>query len=290
MKCFSIEGENNMNNTNILLTQKTSLKLLKIFANICQKYNLRYYIGGGTMLGAVRHKGFIPWDDDVDIDMPREDYKKFLNIYKKELKEHPECDVYSFYTNNSIFPVARLVDKSIKVKKTEGIISDYITPIWLDIVPVDGLPDNVILRKLHLLKLSIIKEFYHMSVIKYGGVTTNENKREKRPWYKKLAVWAGINFPLEKIFKYNTWIRIYDKELSKYSFYESKLVGTLMSQHGKKSIFPAEWYGKGTKYQFEDIEVIGVDNYDAWLTQLYGDYMKIPDEKNRVNHNIEIID
>ena len=278
-----------MDDTSILLSQKTSLKLLKIFINICEKYNLRYYIGGGTMLGAIRHKGFIPWDDDVDIDMPREDYKRFLNIYKKELKEYPECDIDSYYTNNSISLVARLVDKRVKVKQRKGILSDYISPIWIDIVPVDGLPDNGLLRKIHLLKLKIIKEIYHMSVIKYGGVQANEDKKGSRPWYKKAVVWIGSNFPVEKIFKYNTWIRICEKELSKYSFYESKLVGTLMSKHGKKSIFPVEWYGNGTKYQFEDIEVIGVDNYDAWLTQLYGDYMKLPDEKDRVNHGIEIV-
>ena len=64
----------------IKTAQKVSLGLLKAFAEICDRYNLRYYIGGGTMLGAIRHKGFIPWDDDADIDMPREDYDRFLEI------------------------------------------------------------------------------------------------------------------------------------------------------------------------------------------------------------------
>ena len=279
-----------MSSNELNAAQKASLELLKIFIKMCEKNNLRYYIGGGTMLGAVRHNGFIPWDDDIDIDMPREDYKKFLEIYKEELKEYPQCDVYSFHTNNYASLISKLVNKTVKVKTTDGIIKDCITSIWLDIVPVDGLPNNAILRKIHLLKLSVFKEFYHMSVIKYGGVAANANKKGTRPWYKKLAVWIGIYFPMEKIFKYNTWIKVCEKELSKYSFYTSKLSGTLMSKHGKKSIFPTEWYGKGTKYQFEDIEVIGVDNYDAWLTQLYEDYMEIPKKADRVSHDIEIID
>lgn len=278
-----------MENECVLIAQRTSLKLLKIFIKICEKHNLKYFVGGGTMLGAIRHQGFIPWDDDADIDMPREDYKKFLEIFPDDLKEYPECSVSSIHTDNSPSLVARLVDNSIKIKRKEGLISDYITPLWIDIVPVDGLPDNTCVRKVHLIRLAFIKEFYHMSVLKYGGVRSNADKHGDRPWYKRVAVWIGAKLPVEKIIKYDFWIDKYEKVLSKYSFYHSKMVGTLISQHGKKSIFPAEWYGEGTKYQFEDIEVIGVDNYDAWLTQLYGDYMKLPDEKDRVNHGIEIV-
>lgn len=283
-----------MNEEAMQIVHKTSLRLLKIFIEICEKNNLRYYVGGGTMLGAVRHKGFIPWDDDVDIDMPRKDYQEFLKICAEELKDHPECAVSSIHTDNAPFLYARLVDKSVKAKTNEGIISDAIVPLWIDISPVDGMPDNAILREIHWLRLCALKDIFCMSVIKYGRTATNEDKKkrkEKREWYKKIAFWLGEKLPMEKILKYESWARRFEKATEKYSFYESKMAGTLFTYHRKKSIFPVEWYGKGTKYQFEDIEVVGVDNYDAWLTQLYGDYMKVPDEADRVDHALyEIVD
>lgn len=281
-----------MNEEAMQIVHKTTLRLLKIFIEICDKNNLRYYVGGGTMLGAVRHKGFIPWDDDVDIDMPREDYQKFLKISADELKDHPECAVSSIHTDNAPLLGARLVDNSVNVKMNKGIISDAIEPLWIDICPVDGVPDNAILREIHRIKLRVLNDIFHMSIIKYGNTYTNKEKKkrgEKREWYKKIAFWLGTKLPMEKILKYEFWEKKAEKTAAKYSFYKSKKAGTLFSAHGKKSIFPVEWYGKGTKYQFEDIEVIGADNYDAWLTQLYGDYMTLPDEKHRVSHNFEII-
>lgn len=274
----------------IKITQKVSLGLLKAFAEICDRYNLRYYIGGGTMLGAVRHKGFIPWDDDADIDMPRKDYDRFLAIADEALKDYPGYEIENFHRNNLISMSIRLVDNSKRIIYGKGTVLERITGIWLDIVPVDGIPDGPLSRKIHLLRLSVLKECYHFSVLKYGGITPNNMKVEKRPLIKRIGVFLGTHLPVEKIFDYNVWIPKYEKALKKYSFYNCKMAGTLITVHGKKSIFPVEWYGKGTKYPFEDIEVIGVDNYDAWLTQLYGDYMTLPDEKHRVSHNFEIID
>lgn len=276
----------------IKTAQKVSLGLLKAFAEICDRYNLRYYIGGGTMLGAIRHKGFIPWDDDADIDMPREDYDRFLEIADEALKDYPYYEVENFHRNNSITTTIWLVDKRLRIIESKGTPSEHISRLRLDIVPVDGMPNDPVLREIHWLKLRALNDCYKLSVLRYGGVTPNSQKtgKGKRPLIKRIGVFLGTYLPIEKIFDYNVWIPKFEKELKKYSFYDCKMAGTLVSYHGKKSIFPVEWYGKGTKYQFEDIEVIGVDNYDAWLTQLYGDYMTLPDEKHRVSHHFEIID
>lgn len=271
------------------IAQKTSLELLKAFVNICGKYNLRYYIGGGTMLGAIRHKGFIPWDDDADIDMPRKDYQKFLKLADNILKQYPDYEIINYYRHNGVINYIRFGDKKVKLKYKNGI-TPYCSSLWIDIVPIDGVPDNAFLRKLHIYRLKFLKGMYYLSILKDGEVTDNANVKVKRKWYKKLIVFLGKKFPVEKIVKCDTWIKKYDKALTKYSFDDCKMAGTLMSYHKEKSIFPVEWYGKGTKYQFEDIEVIGVDNYDSWLTQLYGDYMKLPDEKERTGHNFELID
>ncbi len=274
----------------IKIAQQTSLELLKVFVEICNKYNLRYYIGGGTMLGAIRHKGFIPWDDDVDIDMPREDYEKLIEISDEALKDYPNYEIKNYHKNNVISIITSLVDNSKKIIYARGTIAERAYYLWIDIAPVDGIPDNPFLRKIHLLKLSVLKICYNFSIFKYGGILPNSMKTGKRSFIKKIGVFLATHLPVEKVFKYKVWIPKFEKELKKYSFYDCKMAGTLASHHGRKSIFPTEWYGKGTKYQFEDIEVIGVDNYDAWLTQLYGDYMKLPDEAHQVSHYFELID
>ncbi len=271
------------------LAQKTSLELLKAFIKICEKYNLRYYIGGGTMLGAIRHKGFIPWDDDVDIDMPRKDYQKFLELADDILKQYPDYEIINYYRHNGVINYIRFGNKRLKLKYKVGI-TPYDSLLWMDIVPIDGVPNNAFLRKLHIYRLKLLKGMYYLSILKNGEVADNTKVKNKRKWYKKLIVFIGKNFPVEKFVKCDTWIKKYDKALIKYSFEDCKMAGTLMSYHKEKSIFPVKWYGKGTKYQFEDIEVIGVDNYDEWLTQLYGDYMKLPDEKDRTGHDFELID
>lgn len=278
-----------MDNYKIQECQKYSLELLKAFVDICNKYDLKYYMGGGTMLGAIRHKGFIPWDDDVDIDMPRKDFQKFLEISDKAMENYPYYKVFNFYKDNDFS-----INISFADTRKKRLLSDRLVPrydyVSIDVVPVDGIPDNIILRKINNFKLNMFRCMYKLSILKMGGVISNYKKKEKREWYKKFLVYIGTKFPIDKLINYKFWARKYDKALMKYSYSSCKLIGTLQSYHGKKSIFPAEWYGKGTKYQFEGMEVIGVDNYDAWLTQLYGDYMKLPDEANRIGHDLEIID
>ncbi len=267
--------------------QKISLELLKVFIKICEKNNLKYYIGGGTMLGAVRHKGFIPWDDDIDIDMPRKDFQKFLKIADEELRNYPNYDVLNYYRGNTYELSFKLVDKRIKYRMLDKM-KDSQTYVGIDVAPIDGVPNNFIVKNIFLFKLNILRMCYRYSVFN-TGVITNERKKTKREWYKCFLVFLGTKLPVEKIFKRDVWAPKYDKAMKTFNLENCEMAGTLSSQHGKKSIFPVEWYGNGTKYQFEDIEVIGVDNYDAWLTQLYGDYMKLPPEDKRIGHDVQIV-
>ena len=268
--------------------QKVSLELLKTFADICNKYGIRYYVTGGTLLGAIRHKGFIPWDDDVDIDMPRKDFQHFLKISDEVVKEYPFYDVISLYRGNDFTIDVKFVDRRTKILVTDKYIPKK-TYLGMDIVPIDGLPENFLVRTFHLFRLNIIKGFYKLSILKMGGVVTNKGKKGYRAWYKKLLVNIGTNLPVEKVLNHRYWAKKFTDNLMKYSFDDCKIVGTMQCEVRKRNIFPKEWYGKGTKYQFENIDVIGMDNYDAWLRHFYGDYMKIPSEVSRVEHDFKII-
>lgn len=271
----------------IKIKQKISLELLKAFVSICEKYDIRYYLGGGSMLGAVRHHGFIPWDDDIDIDIPRKDYLKFLSISKEALKEYPYYILDPCAEEKSASFGTRFGDIRAKCSITDRMTDCY-TYIAIDVIPVDGVPDNKLAMKMFLAKVNFYKMCYRYSTFS-TGVIRNDSKNGKRVWYKRFLVYLGTKFPVEKIFKKEICESRLERVISKYSFYECKMAGTLLSDHGVKSIFPVGWYGKGTKYMFENIEVIGVDNYDAWLTQLYGDYMNPPPVEQQIDHAFNIV-
>ena len=144
-------------NEKVRLVQKKEVELLKIFSDICEKNNLTYYALGGTLLGAIRHGGFIPWDDDMDLGMPREDYDKFIKIADKELPEHI---LLKTHTDN-------LGNTSIRDNATVVTFGTTDCNPFLDIFPLDGFPDKGFSKWKHekhilfyrmLSKLSVVHE------------------------------------------------------------------------------------------------------------------------------------
>ena len=125
--------------------QKIDLELLKQFLKICDKHNLKYYIIGGTLLGAIRHKNFIPWDDDIDVAMPRKDFDIFLKVANNELKDNYKLSTY-FNNKEHRYYLPKLVDlnTTIMEKRYEKINKE--THVFIDIFPIDGTPNNIILR------------------------------------------------------------------------------------------------------------------------------------------------
>ena len=124
--------------------KQIELDILVNIAKFCDEYGLRYYLAGGTLLGAIRHKGFIPWDDDIDIIMPREDYIKFFKTYKSD------C---GFYKADSILNNADYWLQTGKVFDLRTIVINnnekYQFNIWIDVFPTDGVPKNIFLRYVH---------------------------------------------------------------------------------------------------------------------------------------------
>lgn len=152
---------NEKDNSMLRQLQMYELNLLKTFAGICEKHHLKYYMIGGTMLGAIRHQGFIPWDDDVDIGMPREDYKKFMEIVETEI---PSYMVFLNYKKDKEYLryFSRLVDRRVEIyndSNTDTLVENA----WIDIFPLDGTPDNKLRRWLFFTRLSAVRTMYHFS-------------------------------------------------------------------------------------------------------------------------------
>lgn len=263
--------------TDIEHLHQVDLEIVKQVISIFEKYNLNYYMLGGTMLGAIRHNGFIPWDDDIDLGMPRKDYESFLEICEKELPEYLQMVNYK-NTPNYQYYITRIQDTRVKVVEERiGNDSKY-TFASIDIFPIDGTPNNFLLRKLYYFRV-----LSHRALMSLHYKDSIDRKR-KRNLLEASFLWIMEKIPFEK------WVDPYkekqkiDKLLSKQNIETSKMIGNIMGAYRTREIVPKEWYGQGTKYRFEDIDLVGLDKFDDYLTYTYGDYMQLPPEDSRKTH------
>lgn len=263
--------------SNIKLLQQVDLEIVKAVASLCDRHNLTYYMIGGTMLGAIRHKGFIPWDDDIDLGMPRKDYEKLLMIAPKELPEHLKVVNYR-NTPHYQYYITRILDTHTKVIEERIGNSSRYTHVSIDILPIDGTPNNRFLRKFYFLRV-----LFHRALMSLCYKDSIDRKRN-RSTVEKIFLWIMERLPIEKLTTpYKQKCKI-DKLLRKQDIQTSNFIGNIMGAYRTREIVPAEYYGTGKMYSFEDIELRGVDMYDEYLTYTYGDYMKWPPEEKRKTH------
>jgi len=257
--------------------QKVELKILCDFAEFCEKHDIKYSIYAGTALGAVRHGGFIPWDDDIDVYMTRNEYERFLKIYRENELEgyflqgtddpnYEYINFSKFRKNGTKFGGKR----DLKIYEHNGI--------YLDIFPLDKVPTDKKLRKKFLFKAKL------RMVYTRGYPFTKGSKLLKLiskilliPSRKTQLKWRN---KLEKdiIFKY--------KDLEKDYEYMS-----LASSENFNMFFPADTVETFTDILFEGKTFKITAEYDRFLTKMYGDYMKLPPEEQRVcKHESEVYD
>lgn len=274
---------NEEDNSELRKLQLVELDLMRLFSEICEKYHLRYYLVGGTMLGAIRHQGFIPWDDDMDVGMPRPDYEKFLKIVDKELPEgYGSLNYKKNKKYNRYF--SRIVNKKVKItnaSNTKTIVEDA----WLDIFPFDGMPESKLRQNLHFWYMTVIRFFYHASCF---DELVNLN-RPGRPWYLQLAIkfvsWTHIGSGMNTK---RLMLRV-EKQLKKYDYDKSKYMISFFGAYMKREIVDKKMLGDGAKYKFEDLMLNGPVKYDEFLTHFYGDYMTPPKDADKDKHNIKKI-
>ncbi|MBR1663273.1 MAG: LicD family protein [Ruminococcus sp.] len=254
--------------------QQTELNVLKEVIKICNKHDLKYYAIGGTCIGAVRHNGFIPWDDDIDIAMPRKDYERFRNKYYKELpKKYKLLDCDNSKSNTFVF--SKVHDSTTTMIDKYAVGSpDRFTGAFVDIMPVDGLPDNYreatkLAGKIQLLlQLNILR------------------RQKMRSIDGHYIILKKILKPFVNLFSnYNTFSNLIYKKMSKYKYGSSKYV--LFTWRPNKSrplhrrVFKYSFFKDTIEWPFEDIMIRIPAKYDDYLKQDFGDYMKLPDENNR---------
>jgi lipopolysaccharide cholinephosphotransferase len=262
---------------NIRTLQLIELDILKEIVAICDANNLEYYMIGGTFLGAIRHKGFIPWDDDIDISMPRGGYEKFLKIAENKLPKHIKIE--NFITNpNYQYYITRV--QNINTKVIEKRISNVQkwTHASVDIFPIDGTPNNKYSRKWYYFR--VLTHRMLMSLCYKDSI----DRERKRSFKERLFLKIMENLPIEKFFNANKEKQKIDRLLKKQSVDNSNHIGTIMGAYRTREIVPKVYFGNGNFYDFEGLKFRGPSMYNEYLTHMYGDYMKIPSIEYQKNH------
>lgn len=254
--------------------QLIDVDILNSVVNILDKHHLKYYLIGGTLLGAVRHQGFIPWDDDMDIAMPRKDYEAFLEEYQTELPTH--LSVENFKNNPKYkYYISRVLDHAYRVRELrDRNVQEAETHISIDIFPIDGAPDNKVNRKVYYFKIMAYRAL--ISLIQKNNIDSERD----RNIFERITIAIGTHIPLDKVLSANKLQYKIDRILKKQSS-QSQIAGTIMGAYRTKEMVPRRFFGKGTKVRFEGKEYSAPEKFDDYLIHMYGDYMKLPSKKEQ---------
>ena len=256
------------------------LCILRDFIWVCNKYNLEYTLGGGSVLGSVRHKGFIPWDDDLDINMPRSDYERFKKVFSKEL-----ADEYDLRVPNSPYGSSTLFMKLLKKDTIYGQQFSYgdgePANVWIDIFPFDNVPENKITRTIKGFLCNIMAyAFVSRFIYEHRNQSTDEYySTVKNGYVYKLRLLMAQCLPVH----YTKLYDFFDRFVR-----NSNKTSTLTCATGRKhylgECIDSRCFSEAEDGIFEGIHVKLPYQYKTYLSRLYGEYMNIPPAEKREHH------
>ena len=257
--------------------QKTELELLKEFIRVCYKLEIRYYLVCGSALGAVKYKGFIPWDDDIDVALCRPDYERFIREATSML---PDYLFLQNYHTEPEFPhiYSKLRNSNTTFIETNSANLRINHGVYIDIFQLDGYPERNYTRKFMEYKKRLL------TILCYSNLSHDKaSNRMKRLYF--LVDLVGLNR------KTRFFVSKSDHYLSQWPVSKSQIWCNHGNWQGKTEYADRDQYGKGTDAVFEGIKVRIPENYDAYLTQKYGNWRTdLPESEKQGHHYYEVCD
>lgn len=255
--------------------KKIQLSLLSAVHKVCQEQHLRYSLGGGTLLGAVRHKGYIPWDDDIDIMMPRPDYDAFIAYC---LSHDVGFKIRNWETDKTY------VDLSAKVYDPDTLIIDEVVKkegdiigVSIDIFPVDGLADTYKKAK------KVFNSTRFKRELLVAAQWDHFFKSKTHPWY-----YEPIRFAMYVLSRCTNKSKVFAKVVKRHTsvnFESVAYAAAVGGSYRNREILPREVFTELTTLPFEELEFCAIKAYDTYLSSIYGNYMQLPPEEKRVSHH-----
>lgn len=256
--------------------QKTEFELLKLFVGICEKHKLKYYLVCGSALGAEKYGGFIPWDDDIDVALPRPDYEKFLSIAQGDLPEN--VFLQNIHTESAVpFAFSKLRDSNTSFFEKTVAAIPINHGVYIDVFPLDGYPKSKfkaflfeMKKKLLTIRINCVFDVSRIGIMRIVCSIERCFGMNKRTEKSVLA--------LDKLYK-------------KYSLADSEKWCNFSNWQGKLEYANCNQYGDGKKSCFEGLNVIIPDRIDEYLTQKYGDWRSdLPEEEKTGHHYYTVLD
>lgn len=256
--------------------KRGELEILLAFDKFAKEHGLEYSLCGGTLLGAVRHRGFIPWDDDIDICMPRYEFNRLVALAKQGVDLGP-YRMSGYEIDGYPMPFVKLFDTRVRVE--EGVMSkNFIEYLWIDVFPIDALPDDE-----QATKRAYNKSFFLRALIKTGNY---KFVGAGKHWYKRVA--RMVIYPFVKLFRLNDWAErnLINLATSFGEFDEADYVGGFVWGYGSRERLSRKVFVGTQDVEFEGHYFPAMSGFDEYLTSVYGDYMQLPPENERRSHGI----
>lgn len=267
-------SEYRLTSEELLQLQSIQKEMIVEVDRICRKCGIHYNMVGGTMLGAIRHQGYIPWDDDADIGFLRNEYEKFREACKTELNQEKYYMQDLRDTKGYRWGYGKLRRKNTEFIRLNQEFMPYEQGISIDLMPFDNVPDNPVLRKIHFFECFLFRKIFWSQV----GARTEKNRIIKIV-YKMLD-----KIPFELV------IKVYQSFIEKGRNRKTELVRILTFPTPKGIYgYNRKWYTKLKKYKFDELELPGAADYHGYLSVKYGDYMTFPPEDKRKIHPVSKI-
>lgn len=250
--------------------RSVQMNILSSFDVYCKQHNLRYSIAGGTLLGAVRHEGYIPWDDDIDVVMERKDYDRLIELVASEkISENIRFDCLE--NSDTIYPFGKLYNTSTYTVCPDSLLHKG---IWVDVFPLDCCNDNMfVVKSLRILRQIVLAKSYQKKV-NHGFA------KHLAKWAIKIATFLIPTRFFSRLI--NRVARNYGKKNK-----GSRIKGNIVWGYGEKEVMDYSIMDELVYYKFEGYQYLGFKNFDHYLSKIYGNYMILPPEEQRVIHGFD---